>query len=119
MRESSAESRFEALRATRTPLVGRDEELAMLQRRWRQAEAGEGCVVLVSGEPGNLLDELQSRSHRAFGVVLVGPRIAEIGEHAVAHVLGDEATVAFDQFGATAVIGADDLPQLLGIEPST
>jgi class 3 adenylate cyclase len=52
LRESGAESRYEALRATRTPLVGRDEELAMLQRRWRQAEAGEGCVVLVSGEPG-------------------------------------------------------------------
>jgi class 3 adenylate cyclase len=35
VRESAAESRFEALRATRTPLVGRDEELALLQRRWR------------------------------------------------------------------------------------
>jgi tetratricopeptide (TPR) repeat protein len=52
LRESGAESRFQALRATATPLVGRDEELAMLQRRWRQATAGEGCVVLVSGEPG-------------------------------------------------------------------
>jgi class 3 adenylate cyclase len=31
LRESGAESRFEALRATRTPLVGRDEELALLQ----------------------------------------------------------------------------------------
>src|SRR5262249_5307557 len=30
LRESGAESRFEALRATRTPLVGRDEELALL-----------------------------------------------------------------------------------------
>src|SRR5262249_62101686 len=52
LRESAAESRFEALRATRTPLVGRDEELALLQRRWQQAKSGEGCVVLVSGEPG-------------------------------------------------------------------
>jgi class 3 adenylate cyclase/tetratricopeptide (TPR) repeat protein len=52
LRESGAESRFEALRATRTPLVGRDEELALLQRRWQQAKAGEGCVVLLSGEPG-------------------------------------------------------------------
>jgi class 3 adenylate cyclase/tetratricopeptide (TPR) repeat protein len=52
LRESGAESRFEALRAARTPLVGRDEELALLERRWRQAKAGEGCVVLVSGEPG-------------------------------------------------------------------
>jgi len=52
LRESGAESRFEALRATRTPLVGRAEELALLQRRWRQATIGDGCVVLVSGEPG-------------------------------------------------------------------
>jgi class 3 adenylate cyclase/predicted ATPase len=52
LRESAAESRFEALRTTGTPLVGRDEELALLERRWRQAAAGEGCVVLVSGEPG-------------------------------------------------------------------
>jgi class 3 adenylate cyclase len=52
LRESGAESRFEALRATATPLVGRDEELAMLERRWQQAKSGEGRVVLVSGEPG-------------------------------------------------------------------
>jgi predicted ATPase len=36
----------------RTPLVGRDEELAMLERRWQQAKRGEGGVVLLSGEPG-------------------------------------------------------------------
>jgi hypothetical protein len=52
LRESAAESRFEALRATRTSLVGRNEELALLQRRWQQAKSGEGCVVLVSGEAG-------------------------------------------------------------------
>jgi class 3 adenylate cyclase len=52
LRESAAESRFEALRTGRTPLVGCDEELALLTRRWQQAKAGEGCVVLVSGEPG-------------------------------------------------------------------
>jgi tetratricopeptide (TPR) repeat protein len=52
LRESGTESRFEALRATATPLVGRDEELALLQRRWQQAKSGQGSVVLVSGEPG-------------------------------------------------------------------
>jgi class 3 adenylate cyclase/tetratricopeptide (TPR) repeat protein len=52
VRESAAESRFAALRTTATPLVGRDEELALLQRRWQQAKSGEGSVVLVSGEPG-------------------------------------------------------------------
>jgi class 3 adenylate cyclase len=53
LRESAAESRFEAHHGPDlTPLVGREEELALLQRRWQQAKAGEGCVVLVSGEPG-------------------------------------------------------------------
>jgi class 3 adenylate cyclase len=52
LRESAVESRFEALRVARTPLVGRDEEVALLQRRWQQAKSGEGCVVLISGEPG-------------------------------------------------------------------
>jgi class 3 adenylate cyclase len=48
----TAESRFEALRATTTPLIGRDEEIDLLMRRWEQAKRGEGCVVLISGEPG-------------------------------------------------------------------
>ena len=39
---SAAESRFEALRASTTPLVGRDEEIDLLLRRWEQAKGGEG-----------------------------------------------------------------------------
>jgi predicted ATPase/class 3 adenylate cyclase len=49
---SAAESRFAALRASTTPLVGRGEEIELLLRRWGQAKGGDGCVVLVSGEPG-------------------------------------------------------------------
>ena len=49
---SAAESRFEALRASATPLVGRGEEIDLLLRRWEQAKGGEGAVVLLSGEPG-------------------------------------------------------------------
>jgi predicted ATPase len=33
-------------------MVGRDEEMALLARRWERAKAGEGQIVLVSGEPG-------------------------------------------------------------------
>ena len=50
--ESGVASRFEALRSGTTPLVGRDEELDLLLRRWQQAKSGAGRVVLVSGEPG-------------------------------------------------------------------
>ena len=45
-------SRFKALRATTTPLVGRGEEIDLLLRRWEQAKGGEGSAVLLSGEPG-------------------------------------------------------------------
>ena len=50
--ESGVLSRFEALRSGTTPLVGRDEEVELLIRRWQQAKSGEGRVVLISGEPG-------------------------------------------------------------------
>ena len=50
--ESGMLSRFEALRSGATPLVGRDEEIELLVRRWEQAKTGEGRVVLISGEPG-------------------------------------------------------------------
>ena len=47
------ESRFEALHASGlTALVGREEELELLLRRWSKAKSGEGQVVLLSGEPG-------------------------------------------------------------------
>jgi class 3 adenylate cyclase/tetratricopeptide (TPR) repeat protein len=52
LRTSRVESRFEALRTATTPLVGRDEEVDLLLRRWEQAKRGDGCVVLISGEPG-------------------------------------------------------------------
>ena len=50
--ESGEVSRFEALRSGETPLVGREEEVELLVRRWQQAKSGEGRVVLISGEPG-------------------------------------------------------------------
>jgi class 3 adenylate cyclase/tetratricopeptide (TPR) repeat protein len=49
---STTESRFEALRASTTPLVGRDEEIDLLMRRWAQAKRGDGQVALICGEPG-------------------------------------------------------------------
>jgi DNA-binding winged helix-turn-helix (wHTH) protein len=50
---SAIESRFDARQSgALTPLVGREEELELLQRRWRQVREGGGKVVLLSGEPG-------------------------------------------------------------------
>jgi class 3 adenylate cyclase/predicted ATPase len=53
LRPASVESRFEAFHASGlTALVGREEELDLLLRRWSKAKTGEGQVVLLSGEPG-------------------------------------------------------------------
>jgi class 3 adenylate cyclase/predicted ATPase len=53
LRPSAVLSRFEALRGTRlAPLVGRDEEIALLRRRWTRAKSGEGQIVLISGDAG-------------------------------------------------------------------
>ena len=53
LRPSSVESRFDAFHASGvTELVGREEELELLLRRWSKAKVGEGQVVLLSGEPG-------------------------------------------------------------------
>ncbi|MBV9530682.1 MAG: AAA family ATPase, partial [Bradyrhizobium sp.] len=78
LRASATESRFEALRAATTPLIGRDEEINLLMRRWEQAKRGEGCVVLISGEPGigksriaqTIVERLSNEPHtrlRSFG----------------------------------------------------
>ena len=53
LRTSGVESRFEAQHKTRlTPLIGREEQMDLLLRRWRTAVHGEGCVVVLTGEPG-------------------------------------------------------------------
>jgi class 3 adenylate cyclase/predicted ATPase len=53
VRPASVESRFEALHAGGlTELVGREEELELLLRRWSKAKTGDGQVVLLSGEAG-------------------------------------------------------------------
>jgi class 3 adenylate cyclase/predicted ATPase len=53
LRPSSVESRFEAMHASGlTELVGREEEIEILLRRWSKIKTGEGQVVLLSGEAG-------------------------------------------------------------------
>ena len=48
-----------------TPLIGREEEIAMLMRRWERARQGEGQLVLIVGEPGlgksRLIEEFHGR----------------------------------------------------------
>ena len=73
--ERPAGSRFEAQRSSRpAPMVGRDQELALVIERWRQAAAGEGQAVLLVGEAGigksrlvrAVLDALGGEEHAAL-----------------------------------------------------
>jgi class 3 adenylate cyclase len=48
-----------------TPLIGREEDLALLARRWERVRGGEGQFIQVVGEPGigksRLIEEFRSR----------------------------------------------------------
>lgn len=72
LRASAVEGRFEALHAGGlTELIGRQEELELLLRRWSKTKTGQGQVVLLSGEPGigksrltaAVIERLASESH--------------------------------------------------------
>jgi hypothetical protein len=126
--ESGAESRFEALRAARTPLVGRDEELALLQRRWEQAKSGEGCVVLVSGEPGigksrlaqTLVERLAGEPHTRLRFFCsphhhdhaLYPTIAQL-ERAAGFRREDTADERLDKLGTVLARATDNLGEVV------
>jgi len=72
LRANTVDSRFDAFHTTGvSELVGRQEELVLLLRRWSKAVTGEGQVVLLSGEPGigksrltaALLERLSTEPH--------------------------------------------------------
>jgi class 3 adenylate cyclase/predicted ATPase len=107
VRPSVVASRFEALRGSAlTPLIGRDEEIDLLLRRWARAKASDGQVVLISGEPG-------------IGKSRITAALAE-RLHAEPHIRlryfcspyhQDSALFPFiDQLGRAAGFGRDDMP---------
>ena len=74
----------------------------------------------LSGRRGQLADGLgnrQTRLHGALRLILVRPRPAEIGEHAIAHELGDVTLETSDLTRHGVLIGAQDLPHLFRVEP--
>src|SRR4029453_8096946 len=51
--KTAVTSRSDALQSSDLlPLIGRDQEMALLTRRWEQARRGQGQVVLLTGEAG-------------------------------------------------------------------
>ena len=89
-----------------TPLVGRDEEIDMLLRRWERATAGDGQVVLISGEPGigksRIAAALEERLHADPHIRL---------RYFCSPYYQDSALYPFiDQFSRAAGFARDDLP---------
>ena len=68
-------------------------------------------------ELGHGFDQGETRAHRLFSVLLMRLRVTEISQHAITEILSNKTARAGDHLGATAVIGADDVAQLLWIEP--
>ncbi len=105
--ESVVASRFEALRGSElTPLVGRDEEIDLLLRRWARARAGDGQIMLVSGEAGlgksRITAAIEERLHAEPHLC---PRYFCSPYHQ------DSALFPFiDQLGRTAGFARDDPP---------
>jgi class 3 adenylate cyclase len=116
LRPASVESRFEAFHATGlTELVGREEELEILLRRWSKAKTGEGQVVLLSGEPGigksrltaALLERLAAEPHTRLRYFCspqhtdsaLYPIISQM-ERAAGFVHGDAAQAKLDKLDA-------------------
>jgi DNA-binding SARP family transcriptional activator len=116
--ETASIGRFHAHRGTVTsPLVGRQEEMESLSRRWDQARQGEGRVVLLSGEPGigksriadSLLGRIASEPHAAVHY-FSSPHHAHSSLHPFIEEL--KRAVAFES-GCTSKATLDRLADLL------
>ena len=81
---------FTLLRLSRAQQIADDHDPGCDSHAHMQRRAGGGLQHRRS------LDDGEPRPHRTLSVMLVRLRIAEIAEHAVAHVLGDEPSAALD-----------------------
>ena len=73
------------------------------------------CSGSVGLQMRHRRDQLQPRAHRPLGVVLMGLRIAEVHQHAVAHVLRHEPAEALHGLGDALLIGRNDLAQVFRV----
>jgi hypothetical protein len=79
------------------------------------ANADADLQRLGSWELPDTVNQSQAGAYGLLGVVLVRLRITEVHQHAIAHVLGDKAIETGDRIGDAAMIGTNDLAQVLGI----
>jgi hypothetical protein len=63
------------------------------------------------------IDERERGAHRLLGIVLQRARIADVGEHAVAHVAGDHSVVAADHLAHPGAVGCGYALHVLRLQP--
>ena len=68
-------------------------------------------------EPADHANDVQPRSDGPLSIILVSSGIAEVRQHAVAHVFGNKPGVGLDHLGGRGLIGADDYAQILRVHP--
>ena len=93
--------------------LARSDQIADHDQSGRNADAG--LQWRAGLQPAYRLDQLQPRPDRPLSVILMGLRIPEIHEHAVAHVLRDEPAEALHGLGDALLIGGNDLAQVLRV----
>ncbi|HEX7967454.1 MAG TPA: AAA family ATPase [Stellaceae bacterium] len=104
---SNVRSRFTAQHERPlTPLVGREEELELLLRRWRKAVAGEGRVVLLSGEPGIG----KSRLNRALNYRVAEEPHTRLSHASTQHDASSTLFPVINQIARAAGFAPDDPP---------
>ncbi|HEX5796388.1 MAG TPA: AAA family ATPase, partial [Geminicoccaceae bacterium] len=98
--------RFEALRAASlAPMVGREQEIALLSERWEQArDHGEGQVAILAGEPGIG----KSRIVLALQERLAGERHVALRFQCLAYYRNSALQVVVDELERTAGLQRDD-----------
>ena len=72
--------------------------------------------IRLGVEHGYRGGDIEPRPHGAFGVVLVGPGIAEVGENAIAHVAGHETVETIDCRLTGILVSQIHLPQILRVQ---
>ena len=105
---SLSESRFEtATENALTPLVGRDQEIALLLERWALARQARGQVVLMSGEPGIG----KSRTLRALRHRLERQGAKALGFRCSPYHVGSAFWPSVDHFERALKFGRDEPPE--------
>jgi hypothetical protein len=99
-------------------LLGRTfaDQIADDDQPGSDADPRRQCRARGRLQPADHLGDRQPSAHCPLGLVFVCLGPAEVGQHAVAHELGDEALEASDHPGRRVLIGAEHLAHVLGIE---